>query len=108
MAARHCDIDRSKERIVNKSEAERLEALLNSEDETPVRITQDGRVVPLNEDRQDVAKALEDARNYMRQGLGALMEVSDEVARLQRLLDGRDKFIVDRGLWQDFVDQLPR
>lgn len=26
---------------------------------------------------------------------------------LQALLDGRDKFIVERGLWGEFVDQLP-
>jgi hypothetical protein len=29
-----------------------------------------------------------------------------EIERLQKLLNGRDRFIVSRGLWQDFVDQL--
>lgn len=35
-------------------------------------------------------------------------ELRDEIVRLNRLLRGRDAFIVDRGLWQDFVDTLPR
>jgi len=30
-----------------------------------------------------------------------------EVERLQRNLDGRDTFIVGKGLWLEFVDQLP-
>lgn len=32
----------------------------------------------------------------------------DEAQRLKRLLEGRDKFIVDAGLWPDFVATLPR
>jgi hypothetical protein len=30
------------------------------------------------------------------------------IVGLKATIDGRDNFIVDRGLWQDFVDQLPR
>ncbi len=30
-----------------------------------------------------------------------------EIERLRALLNGRDDFIVDRGLWSDFVAALP-
>lgn len=30
-----------------------------------------------------------------------------EIERLQRNLDGRDAFIVAKGLWSEFVAQLP-
>ena len=31
-----------------------------------------------------------------------------EIAKQQRLLDGRDQFIVNQGLWKKFCDSLPR
>lgn len=34
--------------------------------------------------------------------------LSAELERARVNLDGRDKFIVDRGLWPDFVKALPR
>jgi hypothetical protein len=40
--------------------------------------------------------------------LDAVSDLVDEIAKLQRNLASRDKFIVERGLWDDFVDQLPR
>ena len=39
------------------------------------------------------------------------ISLDDECKRLKHLLDGRDEFIVERGLWQDFVsvcEQYPR
>jgi hypothetical protein len=38
---------------------------------------------------------------------GTSSEMIAEIKRLRKLLDGRDKFIVDQGLWLAFVDQLP-
>ena len=37
----------------------------------------------------------------------ALVAAQAEIERLQRLLNGRNAFIVNQGLWQDFVDSLP-
>jgi FtsZ-binding cell division protein ZapB len=34
-------------------------------------------------------------------------QAANEIERLIELLDNRDRFIVDRDLWQDFVDALP-
>ena len=34
-------------------------------------------------------------------------DLCGEIDHLQALLDARDQFIVDRGLWQAFVDTLP-
>lgn len=34
-------------------------------------------------------------------------EAADRIERLQSLLDGRDEFIVRKGLWHDFVSTLP-
>lgn len=34
-------------------------------------------------------------------------EAAEAIERLERNLNGRDKFIGERGLWMDFVDQLP-
>lgn len=31
-----------------------------------------------------------------------------EIQRLRALLNGRDDFIVSKGLWQEFCDQLPK
>lgn len=35
-----------------------------------------------------------------------LRAAADEIERLQSLLDGRDKFIVDNDLWAEFVETL--
>lgn len=35
-----------------------------------------------------------------------LGEAADEIERLRKLLDGRDDFIVSKGLWMDFTGQL--
>lgn len=35
-------------------------------------------------------------------------EAAEAIERLKRNLDRRDKFIVERGLWMDFIDQLPK
>jgi hypothetical protein len=40
--------------------------------------------------------------------LDAMGEVADLVTRLQRNLDGRDEYIVSKGLWTDFVAGLNR
>ncbi len=37
----------------------------------------------------------------------ALERKEAELEKAAALLEGRDKFIVDQGLWQTFVDQLP-
>jgi len=37
-----------------------------------------------------------------------LREAADEIERLQRLLNGRDDFLVSIGQFQAFVDQLPK
>ena len=36
------------------------------------------------------------------------LKATAEVARLEALLKGRDDFIVSKGLWQEFCDQLPK
>jgi hypothetical protein len=35
--------------------------------------------------------------------LDTMVEAADEIERLQRLLTGRDQFIVKQGLWSDFT-----
>ena len=34
-------------------------------------------------------------------------QAANEIEKLYELLDDRDRFIVDQGLWGTFVDQLP-
>lgn len=38
----------------------------------------------------------------------AMDKGADEIERLQKLLISRDEFICSKGLWQEFVNQLPR
>ena len=33
-------------------------------------------------------------------------ELADEIERLQRLLDGRDEFLVEKGVFGEFVEML--
>jgi hypothetical protein len=41
--------------------------------------------------------------------VGRLVTQSIEtIERLERNLGGRDEFLVKKGLWSEFVDQLPR
>ncbi len=48
---------------------------------------------------------VERSHNYT----GALLvEAIEAIARYARNLDGRDEFIVSKGLWSEFVGQLPR
>lgn len=35
-------------------------------------------------------------------------EAAEEIERLRANLNGRDDFIVDKGLWSEFMDTLPR
>jgi hypothetical protein len=39
-------------------------------------------------------------------GIGEIDRLFDEISRLQRLLRGRDEFIVASGKWSDFVQTL--
>ena len=40
---------------------------------------------------------------------GELLDaLCDAIERLEKNLHGRDNFIVGKGLWQEFVDSLPR
>jgi len=42
-----------------------------------------------------------------RQAATALAAQAEEIERLRKNLETRDKFIVNTGRWQDFVDGLP-
>lgn len=38
----------------------------------------------------------------------ARLEAADRIEQLQRNLDGRDDFIGGKGLWDEFIGQLPK
>ena len=59
---------------------------------------------------KDIGALVALARSYRVQRDAAVSEVErlkGEIERLGRNLEGRDKFIVDSGLWQAFTEQLP-
>lgn len=44
----------------------------------------------------------------LRAGIDGLeLAAADEIERLQKCLDSRDQFLLDKGLFQEFADQLP-
>lgn len=47
-----------------------------------------------------------DGDTYVVRACGRCSEVHAEIAKLQRLLDERDQFIVRHDLWGEFVDSL--
>jgi hypothetical protein len=50
-------------------------------------------------------------RSFLADGIecrdGTIALLDAHITKLKMLLEGRDKFIVDQGLWLTFVDQLP-
>ena len=37
-----------------------------------------------------------------------IIEAAEEIERLRKCLDSRDSFLVNKGLFQEYADQLPR
>lgn len=56
---------------------------------------------------RDVYRAMLAARPDAAHLLASHAAQAERIASLEANLDGRDKFIVTRGLWFDFVDELP-
>ena len=68
--------------------------------------TIDERHVPDPRDITDLARDYL-ANNAAESGADILIrELIDEVERLRRLIDGRDDFIVSKGLFEEFAGQL--
>lgn len=62
-----------------------------------------------SDDPPDVVDRARDylAMNAAKSGADVLIEeLSGEVLRLRRLIDGRDDFIVSKGLFEEFAGQL--
>jgi len=43
----------------------------------------------------------------MDEGAGGIIAISMELEKAKRNMYLRDKFLVEKGLWQEFVSQLP-
>jgi hypothetical protein len=56
-----------------------------------------------------VAHDLEAARKNARtdEDAAAIAWAEDEIERLQELLNDREEYIVNKGLWHDFLDTIP-
>ena len=68
--------------------------------------TVDERHVPDPPDIVDLARDYL-AHNAAESGADVLIkDLTDEVERLRRLIDGRDDFIVAKGLFEEFAGQL--
>lgn len=59
----------------------------------------------IDELRYAVQTAKDDGHTQLSDLIG---EAADEIEQLRRNLNGRDDFLVNKGLWQEFVDDLPR
>lgn len=57
------------------------------------------------DEQKELLERLRDRGNRLELSLCEL--AADEIEHLQKLLDGRDKFIVNQGLFEAFVATLP-
>ena len=77
----------------------------------PVDVTAEA-LAKTNADLAEQVALKTNVTNYFKKvhadAISELSEAATALEASERNLEGRDKFIVDKGLWLEFVDQLPR